>query len=240
MSGLGFRKTGFGFRDTIGFPRAAVVLNYDEYLASLAPEVWWKLDDPVGSTTASDSSGNGYTGTFTGTVTFGEAAPPMGGTSASAATSSYVANTSVVGAGAGAFSLVAWGSPTQVSTRIDILNFGNSDVAGDGGYLYVESGVVHCDLALVAGPSGGTVTVGAWQMFAVVCSATGDMTIYLNGTEVGSQTGMTHTIQAGAAILGNPAQPNYNSWTGDGAQGAVFSAALTASEIATLYSKATA
>ena len=39
---------------------------------SLAPVAYWKLDDPVGSTTAADSSGNGYTLTVNGTVTFGE------------------------------------------------------------------------------------------------------------------------------------------------------------------------
>ena len=40
---------------------------------SLAPVAYWKLNDPVGSTTAADSSGNGYTLTVNGTVTFGEA-----------------------------------------------------------------------------------------------------------------------------------------------------------------------
>ncbi len=39
---------------------------------SLAPVAYWKLNDPVGSSTAADSSGNGYTLTVSGTVTFGE------------------------------------------------------------------------------------------------------------------------------------------------------------------------
>ena len=39
---------------------------------SLAPVAYWKLNDPVGSTTAADSSGNGYTLSVNGTVTFGE------------------------------------------------------------------------------------------------------------------------------------------------------------------------
>jgi hypothetical protein len=39
---------------------------------SLAPVLYWKLDEPAGSTTVADSSGNGYTGTVEGTVTLGE------------------------------------------------------------------------------------------------------------------------------------------------------------------------
>ena len=53
----------------------ALPSSYDETVLtklSLAPVAYWKLDDPVGSTTAADSSGNGYTLTVSGTVTFGE------------------------------------------------------------------------------------------------------------------------------------------------------------------------
>ncbi|MDA8395624.1 MAG: hypothetical protein M0T72_10380, partial [Candidatus Dormibacteraeota bacterium] len=39
---------------------------------SLAPVAYWKLTEPAGSTSAADSSGNGYTLTANGTVTFGE------------------------------------------------------------------------------------------------------------------------------------------------------------------------
>ena len=54
---------------------AAQPASYDETVLtklSLAPVAYWKLNDPVGSSTAADSSGNGYTLTVNGTVTFGE------------------------------------------------------------------------------------------------------------------------------------------------------------------------
>ena len=49
--------------------------SFDETVLSrlsLAPVAYWKLNEPAGSTTAADSSGNGYTLTVNGTVTFGE------------------------------------------------------------------------------------------------------------------------------------------------------------------------
>ena len=54
----------------------ATIPSYDTTVLtklSLAPVAYWKLNDPVGSTTAADSSGNGYDLTVNGTVTFGGA-----------------------------------------------------------------------------------------------------------------------------------------------------------------------
>ena len=42
--------------------------TYDTYLASLSPALWWKLADST--TTAADSSGNGHTGTYSGSQTY--------------------------------------------------------------------------------------------------------------------------------------------------------------------------
>ena len=54
---------------------APTIPSYDTTVLtklSLAPVAYWKLNDPVGSSTAADRSGNGYTLTVNGTVTFGE------------------------------------------------------------------------------------------------------------------------------------------------------------------------
>ena len=58
-----------------GTASGSAIASYDTTVLtklSLAPVAYWKLNDPVGSTTAADSSGNGYTLTVSGTVTFGE------------------------------------------------------------------------------------------------------------------------------------------------------------------------
>lgn len=54
--------------------------EYDELLAACQPVAWWKLDDPVGSPTIADSSGNGFTCTEEGPpITFGLPGPIAGG-----------------------------------------------------------------------------------------------------------------------------------------------------------------
>jgi len=55
---------------------------YDSAVSALSPSAWWQLNDPAGSTTAADSSGNGYTGSVTGSVTFGQTGPITGTTGA--------------------------------------------------------------------------------------------------------------------------------------------------------------
>jgi hypothetical protein len=56
--------------------------SYDAEVAEDSPVAWWKLNDQVGSDTALDYSGNGYTGTADN-VTFGETGAVAGNTSAS-------------------------------------------------------------------------------------------------------------------------------------------------------------
>ncbi len=58
-----------------GSASGAAIASYDTTVLtklSLAPVAYWKLDEAAGATTAADSSGNGYTLTVHGTVTFGE------------------------------------------------------------------------------------------------------------------------------------------------------------------------
>lgn len=43
--------------------------QWDFFIRHLAPSAWWKLNDAIGSATAADSSGNGYTGTVNGNTT---------------------------------------------------------------------------------------------------------------------------------------------------------------------------
>ncbi len=57
-------------------PILAAPLGYDETVLhglSLAPVLYWKCNEAVGATSVTDYSGNGYTGTVSGTVTFGVA-----------------------------------------------------------------------------------------------------------------------------------------------------------------------
>lgn len=46
---------------------------YAAEVAADAPKLWWRLDEPSGSTATFDASGNGHSGTVAGSVTFGAA-----------------------------------------------------------------------------------------------------------------------------------------------------------------------
>lgn len=47
---------------------AAAAGTYDAVTAADSPVAWWKLSEPVGATSAQDSSGNGYTGTYSSPI----------------------------------------------------------------------------------------------------------------------------------------------------------------------------
>jgi type II secretory pathway pseudopilin PulG len=68
--------------------------SYNSSVSSLSPVTWWTLNDTAGSTTATDSSGNGHTGTVSSGVTLGTA-DIAGGAGATA--SAYTVTTNSAG-----------------------------------------------------------------------------------------------------------------------------------------------
>ena len=71
------RGSGAGWNVQATSTQFAPSPSYDALLSSLSPTAWWKLNDPVGSTSAVDSSGNGSTATVNGGVTFVESSPRL-------------------------------------------------------------------------------------------------------------------------------------------------------------------
>lgn len=69
---------------------AAAAGTYDAVTAADSPAAWWKLSEPVGATSAQDSSGNGYTGTYSNPVSAVVPGPFAG--SGQVVTSSSTAN----------------------------------------------------------------------------------------------------------------------------------------------------
>lgn len=130
-------------------------MSYDTYLASLNPTAWWKLADTVGSSTAADSSGNSYTLTKTGTVTFGTTGTPVpissetcalfDGSTGFLSSTLVTALTSVIN---GNFTFNVWCNPTSWTTTggLQIFSAGHTGtdqwfqiIIGDG---FGEPGIV--------------------------------------------------------------------------------------------------
>ncbi len=220
---------------------ASVANSYDALVLSLAPTAWWKLADPVGSGTAADSSGNGYTGTVNGGVTFGQPGPIAGAPQDTAAlfdgTSGYIETSGNGPTLATEFSFAAWhyasgpspGSPDLFSERS----------GGDAVGLIVN--------AAAAGISyGGSVDnsnnsyfyesaqrpYGWWYFVVYTYSSTGGGILYVNGVQSTTQavTG-ANTLVAPLANLGYVSQ----KLTGKAGELAIFPYALSAAQVAALY-----
>ena len=142
-----------------------------EYLAH------WKLDEPPGSSTAADSSGNGFTGTVNGSPVFEPSGGRDGGclTFSAAAANQYVATGRSLLGSVCAFTIAVWVKPASFGSRRGIC--GQNDCVEFG--LDNNSVYVWC-------ASGGSVTAqypysaGEWHHVAVVGSGA-DLRVYLDG-----------------------------------------------------------
>jgi hypothetical protein len=188
-------------------------MGYNTYLASLGPLAWWKLDDPAGSATVADSSGNGYTGTVNGGVTLGEVGPGTGGTSALFdGSTGYIATDA--NSSYAAFSIIAW------------LNL----PAAVGGAQGVLVGYLANGSSISGAVSPNTIVGEGWTMAALTYDGN-TITLYLNGSPVGSAS---FSGSGSGAVLGMGVYGS-DYWPGYLAQIAVLDFPLTAREISNLY-----
>ena len=209
--------------------------NYDALLRSYGPSAWWKLDDPVGSTSVRDWSGNGYTGIVNGGVTFGQPGPMAGapqdtgalfdGTSGHIATA-YQPDFTVCSA-------LAWYKTTTDTGNLDILDTGAvSNSAGialelrNGEFTPRVNGNYY-------NPEPFDSADGNWH-FVVMTYDGNTVRGYRDGSEVVSYA-LTGTIaSAYAALLGSTVGLDW--FPGAIAQVAVFPYALSAAQVAALWS----
>ncbi len=194
---------------------AAQPASYDETVLtklSLAPVAYWKLNDPVGSTTAADSSGNGYTLAATGTVTFGgpSVVPSDSETSCSADGSTGLLSTSTVPAklptGGAPFSLIL--AARYPGNTPGVGNFGT--VVGNGvfgtagvGYMAMPSANANDMLTLTVAPGSASVTAPLSPQNCLI-GAVYDGSVaalYLNGALLVATGHMATTWAAGNVNL---------------------------------------
>ena len=214
--------------------------SYDYLLANLLPAAWWRLSDPVGSLTVTDSSGNGYAGTVNGDVIFGEPGPVANGTAAlfDGSTGYVETSTSVpMDLLTGSVSFVAWvklaASPTTQGLICGIFpNVALSIQSDDYAMMWLGS------YANTVGP----VSLGVWYQIVAVYQGNGSSTrsLYLDGSFVDEDTSGSAADESGLVSVG--AQASWRSYStyfpGDVAEVAIFTRALTAAEIAALWQAA--
>ena len=197
----------------------------DLYHWAPGPVAYWNMEEGSG-TTANDTSGNGYTGTITGsTWTSGKIGKALNFSD----TNDKVQMASPVISGTGDFTLEAWINRSATGSVDSVIsNYGGSPcasgiefyIAGDKTITYVGSGVT----------GATTISANTWYHVATTRS-NGLVKIYVNGKEDASGT-LAGSIGASCNLaIGNG--PNYTSEKFEGKidQAQVYNYARTPDQI---------
>jgi RHS repeat-associated protein len=204
-----------------------------------APAAYWRLDDPDGSTTATDSSGNGLTATGSG-VSHGPGALSGGDTAAQLnGGSSYTVNDDARLRNAGSFTDTAWVSPNASGI---VMGHGLPNTGGYGWALSVTPSSVTYQhgAGTGTGPSVSAAvpgTVTGWRHIVV----TGDgstIRIYVNGALIGSGAKRwPDDTDAQSFFLGSGYNGN-GKVSGGLDEAAVYTSTLSAPDISRIYAAA--
>lgn len=237
--------------------------GYDTYLASLSPVAWWKLADASGASHAADSSSLGTHALTPSGVTFGSDAGPIIGSGQTAATmagpgstSGLTSATAIVSTGV-PWSVVGWfkcstvsgtnPGPEFFSTRWTGSGTSNTDTFDFG---FGSATQIHGDIGNGASSWKNTsvnftissITDSKWHMVVEVVTSTG-IQCFLDGSSINTISGSLSTafLSKGSNVycvgtLGwNGGSGGTQSFQGDIAQVAVFTSALTATNVSQLW-----
>jgi hypothetical protein len=203
-------------------------------------EVAWYKFNEAGGTTAFDSSGRNRHATLTGAAAF---AAGTSGNALGLSGGSASLPAGVVSSLTGDFTIATWVKLNSIDTWSRIFDFGT----GTGVYMFVTPAAGGTNLprfAITTGSSGGeqvvnsstAIATNTWTHVAVRLSGS-TATLYINGTAVGSNSGVTLRPSS----LGNTTQ-NYigkSQWADPALKGSVddfriYARALSTSEITAL------
>lgn len=212
---------------------------YDTYLKTLRPVAWWKLNDPIGSQTVRDFSGNGYTGNVFGGVTFGQTGPITGTPGDTAAlfdgSTGYVSTT--YQPTFSSITILVWvrADPSLFSLNTRVLAAGGAGVSGfdfyvqNGVYLYIESGGTGYNV-----PWTGVSWDTNWHLYALTWDGTTTTSNY-DGAQIDTLAASPGPITCANPLTIGGYSPGGDLFPGDIAQVAIFDYALTPTATANLW-----
>jgi hypothetical protein len=188
---------------------------------------------PGTGTTWFDISGNSNDATLTNT-TYSNGYLSFNGSS-SKVTTSYSTNTSNA-------SFAAWVNCNNVSTYNNFVSKGYYSSGSNTNYLHLVNYAnaspvftIRLNGSSVSAQSSVAMTNNTWHHVVGTVSSTGDMKIYLDGTQTGSQTGaparnMTQSVLSGVYLDGNQ-----QFFSGEISKIQVYDTVLTATDVTDLY-----
>ncbi|RII92200.1 LamG domain-containing protein [Clavibacter michiganensis] len=210
----------------------------------------YTLTNANGSTTAGDASGNGYTGTYRGSMTSTNVSPQAcprdaGGSYVLNGSTSYITN-AYQQQGPATFSTEVWFKTAVKGGKL--IGFGNSATGSSS--VYDRHTYINTSGQLVFGTynqgnyqtvTSGVVTDGMWHHVMSTMSPNTGMTLYLDGAKVAGNTAFTAPESntgywkigfdntSGWAGAGN------NYFTGSMRFAALYKTALTATQVQNHY-----
>lgn len=178
--------------------------DYSAVVMADAPLAFWRLNELSG-TIASDSSGNGYNGVYTGGFTLGQNAPGARGGVLLNGTSGYIDIPSFPTLPASAISLEAWINPIDTVTT---LGYGGAGAISATIFETHESSASNTPGFIMSIDNNGTnkrvwwwpegnqdsfssnaVPLNAWSHVVLTLTSAGILNVYVNNTNVLSLTG---------------------------------------------------
>ena len=190
---------------------------------------------PQTGSTWFDISGNSNNATLSNT-TYSNGYLSFNGSS-SKVTTSYSTNTSNA-------SFATWVNCNNVSTYNNFINQGYYSSGSNTNYFHLVNYAnaspvftIRLNGSSVSAQSSVAMTNNTWHHVVGTVSSTGDMKIYLDGTQTGSQTGaparnMTQSILSGVWLDGNQ-----QFFSGEISKIQVYDVVLTSTEVANLHTR---
>lgn len=204
-------------------------MSYQSVVLSNTPNLYYRLQDSLGSVTAADSSASGNTGNVVGGVTFGQTGPWNGDTSALLnGTTGYIKSTSAPSAMT-TFTWESWASLASLpNAGRYVIGLDNADWLGIDGTNKPKVSLVTGVTQFTAGSSSAMTLGSFYHMVATYDGA--NLTLYVNGSQA-AQTAVTGTPRSGFAnyLVGQTAGVGF--WPGNIAEVAIYPFALTAAQV---------
>jgi hypothetical protein len=224
---------------------------YDAQAKADAPYLYWRFGEPAGSTTATDASGNGNTGSVQSGVTLGVAGAVPGDTAADFnGTSGLVTATSTTPTNQQTVSVEAWFKTTTTSGG-KLVGYGNFQTGSSTSYdrhLYMTNsgqllfGVGNKWLGPTAISSPSGYNDGQWHHVVATLGRDG-MVLYVDGAQVAASTASLPALGGfrgywrvgGDNLSGWPSRPTSDYFRGTIDEVAVYTGVLSAGQVADHY-----
>ncbi len=198
---------------------------------------YWPMEEESGAFTA-DLSGNGHYGTLVNSPTWASGASCKFGDCLSFASASHQYTATNPISFPSSFTVSVWWKTTQAFSQISDWGYSSQN---NGMELYTDNGKFGCAINdgthTISLDSGSNANNGAFHLFTCVFVAGSSLTTYMDGAEVATSAGSTSMIGSSPFWLAFNGVATWGTGSADDLR--IYSAALSAGQVAELYSLAT-